>query len=202
MPITNSIKSDIARLIEINGAMGVNQLAKELNIPLSTLQKYLDKDQNYFKKNYTRKWELPDMSANTDMAAVADKYSNVIESQLMTMNALIETLMAQFRATVSLIDANKGSSPPVAGKVPDIDARVLKTDKTIKDMYALFKKYIPVCPKEYQDLLKNLDLTRLTLELGNNYMFNEFNTAITPLFTEQETELSDDMLDLLSEYQL
>ena len=50
-----SLHSDIKGLIEINGPMGVNQLAKALNIPLSSMQHYMDKKQTYFKKNQARK---------------------------------------------------------------------------------------------------------------------------------------------------
>jgi ACT domain-containing protein len=201
MPLTDTTHAEIKALLEKHGAMGVNQLAKELDIPLSTMQKYLDKDQTYFKKNQARKWVLPETSVNTDLNVVSSNYANVIDSQLMSMNALIETLMSQFRATITLIETNKPRNAPVAGIAPNIDPQVLKLDKTIKDNYALFKKYVKVVPEEYQDLIKNLDLARLTAERGTLHVKGEFGKEIAALMLEKITELSHDTLVVLEEYQ-
>jgi hypothetical protein len=192
---------DIRNLLEQNGAMGVNQLSKELNVPLSTLQKYLDKDQNYFKKNHARKWVLPEMSADEDMSVVTTNYSNVIDSQIMSMQALIETLMSQFRATLSLIDANKGASRSVAGILPNIDPILIKLDKKIKDIYVIFRKYVKVCPEEYQNLIKNVDLYQLTSDKGTEFLNGSFIGEITELFLEKSVDLSNDTVKILQEYQ-
>ena len=181
--------------------MGVNQLSKELNIPLSTMQKYLDKDQTYFKKNNARKWVLPEMSANEDMSVVSSNYSNVIDSQLLSMQALIETLMSQFRATLSLIDANKGVSTSVAGIAPNIHPDILKLDKNAKDMQTVFSKYVVKCPEEYRELIKNLDLYRLMIEKGSIYMNGSFNVEITSLFLEKTVDLSNEVIEVLKNYQ-
>jgi hypothetical protein len=195
------LHADVLRLIEENGAMGVNQLSKALDVPLSTMQKYLDKDQDYFKKNNARKWVLPEMSAVSDMSVVSSNYSNVIDSQLTSMQALIDTLMSQFRATVSLIDANKGTLPPVAGIAPDIHKSMIESDKRIKSAYEVFKKFLGVVPEEYKNLIKNVDLHRLTIELGTIKLNEQFNPEITALFLEKSVDLSDDVLRILKEYQ-
>jgi len=195
------LHADVRRLIEQNGAMGVNQLSKALDIPLSTMQKYMDKDQSYFKKNNVRKWVMPEESANADMSVVSSNYSNVIDSQLMSMQALINTLMSQFRATVSLIDANKGTSQAVAGIMPDVHKSMIESDKRIKNTYDVFKKYINVCPEEYRDLIKNLDLYRLTIEMGTIKLNEVFNPEITALFLEKSVDLSHDVIMMLKEYQ-
>ncbi|MFY3741621.1 MAG: virulence-associated protein VapD [Candidatus Nitrosomirales archaeon] len=193
--------ADIRRLLEQHGAMGVNQISKELNVPLSTMQKYLDKDQNYFKKNHARKWVLPEISASEEMSVVSSNYSDVINSQIMGMQALIETLMSQFRATLSLIEANKGTSASVAGIMPDIHPEILKLNKAAKDMHTVFSKYISKCPDEYQELLKNVDLYRLIKERGTIYMNSEFSTEITSLFLERTVDLSNEVVAVLKEYQ-
>lgn len=193
--------ADIRRLLEQNGAMGVNQLSKALNVPLSTMQKYLDKDQDYFKKNHSRKWVLPEKSASEDMSLVSANYANVISSQLVSMQALIDTLMSQFRATLSLMDANKGTSPAVAGISPDINPQILQLDKKAKDMQTVFKRYVVKSPEEYQELLKGLDLYRLMIEKGTIWMNSEFSTEITSLFLEQTVDLSDDIVEILKNYQ-
>lgn len=192
---------DIKRLLEQNGAMGVNQLSKELNVPLSTLQKYLDKDQNYFKKNHARKWVLPEVAVNNEMSVVSENYANIVDSQLMSMNALIDTLMSQFRATVTIIEANKPNSTSVAGIAPDIHPQLLKMDKSIKEMYVVFKKYLSKVPEEYRDLIKNVDLHRLSIEMGSKFINSNFNGEISALFLERSVDLSDEVLGALKEYQ-
>lgn len=193
--------AQVKRLLEQNGAMGVNQLSKVLDIPLSTMQKYLDKDQNYFKKNSSRKWVLPDMAANDDMSVASSNMPSIIESQLMGMNALIETLMSQFRATVTLIEANKPRSLPVAGTSSNLSPELLKLDIKVKELYVVFKKYVNVCPEEYQDLIKNVDLYRLIIEKGLDYLNEGFNTELTSLFLEKDDTLSDEVLKVLESHQ-
>lgn len=193
--------AQVKRLLEQNGAMGVNQLSKVLDIPLSTMQKYLDKDQNYFKKNSARKWVLPDMAANDDMSVASSNMPSIIDSQLMGMNALIETLMSQFRATVTLIEANKPRSTPVAGTSSNLSPELLKLDIKVKELYVVFKKYVNVCPEEYQDLIKNVDLYRLIIEKGLDYLNEGFNTELTSLFLEKDDTLSDEVLKVLESHQ-
>lgn len=192
---------EVRRLIEQNGAMGVNQLSKALDVPLSTMQKYMDKDQNYFKKNHARKWELPEMSANSDIATVAGNYTNVIESQLMSMQALIDTLMASFRATVSLIDANKGLSPVSTGKPTYTDPDVAKMYEDIKLLTGSLKKKMSDIPEEYQDLLSSTNWVSLTLQMGRTYVTNNLNPEIVELILGNTDKLSDEVLKMLEEYQ-
>jgi hypothetical protein len=199
--MNEQLNSDIRRLIEANGAMGVNQLAKALNMPLSTMQKYLDKQQTYFKKNHARKWVLPEMSVSADMSHVSESYGSIIDSQLSSMNVLIETLMSQFRATVTLLESNKGNAPSVAAPVLDVHPQMAKADKNIKDTYIVFKKYVGKCPEEYRDLLKNVDLYRLSLEMGSIYLNGVFNDEITDLFLERGYVLSEEVISVLKTYQ-
>lgn len=181
--------------------MGVNQLVKEMDVPLSTLQKYLDKQQTYFKKNHARKWVLPEMSAINDMADVSNNYSNIIDAQIMSMDALFNTLSSQFKATMTLIETQKPTTPPVAGNSGNVDPYMVEKDKSVKETYALFKKYLPVCPEEYQDIIKNVDLYKLMMELGTIQVNKEIMPELTSLFIEESTELSDNVVDILSEYQ-
>ncbi len=192
---------DIKRLLEANGAMGVNQLSKELNVQLSTMQQYLDKRQTYFKKNHARKWILPENAAIADNADVTNNFADIIDSQLQSMNVLMKTIMSQFQATITLIEANKPRLSSVAALAPDIDPQMLKSDKKVKDTQAVFKKYVGKCPEEYRDLLKNVDLYRLSIEMGSKYLGEGFNTEITSLFLQQSDELSEEVLNILKTYQ-
>lgn len=195
------LQSKIYDLIERNGPMGVNKLAEALMIPTSTMQKYLDKDQSYFKKNHARKWVLPETAAMSEMSAVASNYSNIIDSQLKGIDALLDTLMSQFRATITLIESQKTTIHPVAGFNSDIDPYLIETDKKLKDLYKVFKQYVGKCPEEYQSLIKNVDLAHLVIDNGTNYLNGTFNTELTSLFLEQTDKLSDEVLETLKNYQ-
>lgn len=190
--------ADIRRLIEKNGPMGVNQLSKELGVPLSTMQKYMDKDQTYFKKNSARKWVLPEDSVKEDMSITSNNFSNLIESQLMSMQALIDTLMAQFRATVTLLETNKPQYTPVAEK---LHPRLVKMNENLKHTENVFKQYTPVVPEEYRELIANVDLHELAVKYGSDYLNGNFNTEISALFLEKSTELSEDVIEILKEHQ-
>jgi hypothetical protein len=191
----------IHALLEQHGALGVNYLAKELNVPISTLQKYLDKDQNYFKKNQSRKWVLPGTAVSTDMSVVSNNFSNVIDSQLMSMEALINTLMSQFRATATLIETNKGSHHPVAQQIPNIDQRLIELDKESQKIYDVIKKQKANIPEEYKGLLFNLDYVGLVLKIGHTFAANMLGNEIYGVLAGRDKVLDDETLELIKDHQ-
>lgn len=199
-----SIHDDVYEQLSKNGPMGVNALSKALNIPLSTMQKYLDKDQSYFKKNYQRKWELPEESIRTDMSTVSNNIANVIDSQLMSMQALIDTLMSQFRATVTLIETNKPSNAPVAvnsGNSMKIDPRLLTLVEDAAKLTSAVKKQKSFIPEEYYDLLLSLDLVSLYFLIGEKPAYKIVVSDIYPVLTGNSKILADDALNILAECQ-
>lgn len=194
----DSLHPVIKALLEKHGAMGVNQLAKELDIPLSTMQKYLDKQQNYFKKNHARKWVLPDSLANSEMSVATENYTQIISSQITTIDTLINTLTSQFKATLALMEANKPNSAPVAvNHHPSID-KLLKFSETMSKALKQYKNNIP---EEYQDLVFNLDITDMCVNEGMNYINGNSNELTSLLLGEVDT-LSDETLKILESYQL
>lgn len=195
--------TQIKGLIQKHGALGVNSLSKELEIPLSTIQKYMHK-QDYFRMNSRRKWDLPDNIAATEVKESISNFDSVIDSQLTGLTNLSELLIAQVKSTITLLTTQKpvytaGAALPA--KSPDIHPLFIEKDKAIKETYALFKKYIPVVPEEYRDLLKNVDLVQLILERGAIAFNNVCQTEIGELFLESSTKLSDETVNLLEEYQ-
>jgi hypothetical protein len=196
-----TLQSDIKVLIEKNGPMGVNQLAKELDIPLSTMQKYLDKQQSYFKKNFARKWVLPEQAANEHQSVVSENYTNIINSQLLSMQALIDTLMSQFRATITLIETNKPNERAVAGKTHNMHPSMQKMSDYIDNMSKAIKAYISNVPEEYRDLIKNLDIAEMIVNEGVNYVMGEKSGDLTGLLLGEHTELTDETLKVLERYQ-
>jgi hypothetical protein len=191
----------IHALLEQHGALGVNYLAKELNVPISTLQKYLDKDQNYFKKNQSRKWVLPGTAVSTDMSVVSNNFSNVIDSQLMSMEALITTLMSQFRATVTLIESNKGSHAPVANKSVNIRQRLIDLDEEANKVEAVIKKQKSNIPEEYINLLLNFDYVSFVLTVGHKYAVETLSTDIYGILSGKDTELNEETVDHIKDHQ-
>lgn len=197
----DQLHADVKVLLEKNGAMGVNQLSKELDIPLSTMQKYMDKDQTYFKKNSARKWVLPEVSAVSDMSSVSSNYSNIIDSQLMSMNALIDTLMAQFRATVTLIEANRPLMRPVTGKATNKYPIMDKVDNFVKSMEKAIKEYKNKIPEEYQELMLNLDIASMVINMGLDYISSKDCADITGLLLGDTETLTENSLKIIERHQ-
>lgn len=194
----------ILAYITENGETGVNVLAKHLEVPLSTMQRYLEK-QTYFRKTVNRKWDLPtnvesDIKSNT-MTLMVDSVENALklvnaqmaEVQLSIQNALMP--VSTLRRAVDTLNA------PVAGNSANIYPELAELDKKLKTLNEVFKKYVSKVPEEYQELIKGADLPRLVVELGTKFFNSDFNAELTSLFLEQSTELSEDVIELLKEYQ-
>lgn len=199
-----SLHQQIKDLISKNGAMGVNALQKELGVPLSSLQKYLDKQQNYFIKNHSRKWDLPENAAESDMSTVTDNYSSIIESQIAGMNVLTETLMAQFRATLTLMQANRPRNPPVADKSSHEMLKHPTVQEMLRDLEQLptiLKRKKSDIPEEYQDLLQNIDWLGLVITKGSSYFREVISPAIANLILHDDEKLPDDIVNVLEGYQ-
>lgn len=191
----------VKELLERNGAMGVNQLAKELGVPLSTMQKYLDKDQNYFKKNHSRRWVLPEVSAASDMSTASSNYANIIDSQIRSMDALIETLMSQFKATITLMEAHKPLNRSVADMSPNIDTRLVKIHNDSVKINDIIRKKKDNIPEEYEEMLFNLDYVALVIGVGESYAIKILSTDVYALLAGNGNELPEDTIETLKEYQ-
>jgi hypothetical protein len=198
------LHDEILAYLTEHGETGVNVLAKEFDVPLSTMQKYLT-DQTYFKKTEKRKWDLPE-NVNADiksdtMSLMVSSVENallVIKSQLSDLQQSIDTSLIPVSTLKRGID---NLIAPVAGKSDNIHPKIVELDKNVKLMQAVFKKYVGVCPQEYQELIKNIDLYGLIMEMGTKFLNSGFNEDITSLFLEQTTELSSESIELLKEYQ-
>jgi hypothetical protein len=192
---------DILSYITENGPSGVNAIATGLNVPLSTMQHYLDKSQNYFKKNSMRKWVLPEMYDSVESATVTNNVTNVVESNLNSVKALLNSVIGQIDSTIMVLPTLKTVSATVADKSFNIDRSLIDLDKSVKETYAAIKKYLGVIPEEYKDLIKNIDLYTLIITLGNKYLQESLFPEIARLMTEQTDTLSSDAIDTLKMYQ-
>jgi hypothetical protein len=192
--------AEIRALIEKEGALGVNALSKAINVPLSTVQKYMHR-QSYFKMNSQRKWDMPDKIATETIQSTVNNFETVIESQVTGITSLSDMLVAQIKSTITLLSAQKGLSPSVAVTSSDIHPEILELDKKAREMQMIFNKYVGKCPEEYRDLIKNLDIFRLIKEKGTIFLNEGFNVEITSLFLEKSVDLSNEVLKVLEEYQ-
>jgi hypothetical protein len=194
-------------LLTEKGELGVNEIARAIDLPLSSVQKYLER-QNHFKKTERRKWDLPDRVNSDIKSDTLSLMVTSVETQLLLLKAQLADITQNVENSLIPIDTLKRGvnsiQTPVAGKtdkVPDIDPELLIMDKKVKDLYAVFKRFVGKCPEEYQDLLKNLNIGKIIVEKGFDYLSGSFNVELSSLFLEKETELSEDVLSVLKAYQ-
>ncbi len=197
----DSYQPHIRKYLEENGPTGVNELSKAVNIPLSTLQYYLDKKQTYFKKNNQRKWVLPETHVSAEISVVSDKLDGIIDSQLSSINVLVNTLMSQFNATVTLLQQQKMQSTPVAEIPRKLDKRLITMQEDAEKVYSIFKAKKSDIPEEYRSLILNLDYIGLVLTYGFNFTLNLLENEIYSLVAGKDNTLTDETINIIKECQ-
>jgi len=205
--MTDKYKDDILKLISEKGPLGVNAIQRELGYPLSTLQKYLHK-QSYFKINDDKKWDLPENHVADIKSNTLSIMTDLIETNIKLIQSQVEEIQQSLHSALSPISTLKrGVSAltlPVADKstnIPNIHPLLFESDKNIQTALMVIKKYVQKVPEKYQDLLKNVDLYKLVIEMGSIYLNSTFNSEIASLLLEKTDELSDDMIQVLKNYQ-
>lgn len=194
----------ILPIITEGGEMGVNEIAKKINLPVSTVQKYLER-QNYFRKTERRKWDLPHKVTSDIKAETLALMVSSVESALQLLRAQFAEMQQSVDNTIVPLNTLKSGIKtiivPVADKPIEIDPQLLEADKLIKNLQTVFKKFVGKCPEEYQELIKNVDLGQILVVKGLDYVNDVFSTEISSLFLEQTDKLSDEILDTLETYQ-
>ncbi len=202
--MSNGWHERLLELITENGAMGVNQLQKEMDIPLSTLQKYLDKQQTFFRKNSNRKWDLPENVAEAEQETVSDNAAIVLESQITGITATFEMLKSQLNATTHLIASMKppkASKTSVANTSKVIDPRLLEIQRKADMNAKAIKMHIDNVPEKYRELVMNMDSVAISLSADKSYIEEIVSREVVPLMTNNADSLSDEAVDVLSNYQ-
>lgn len=205
--VTEKYYDLILPLITEKGELGVNEIARYIDVPPSTVQKYLT-DQKYFKKTEKRKWDLPDR-VNTDIKSdTLSLMVNSVENALLILKAQLTDLVESVDNSLGPVKTLKRGvtsiNTPVAtksGESVDIDPRLLDLDKKIKDSYAVFKKYVKVVPDEYRELILNFDYMGFTLAYGTEVANGDINEDISALLLEKTSTLSEDTIEMLKEFQ-
>lgn len=200
------LHDQIKELIERHGAMGVNAIQKEIGIPLSTLQRYLDTRQNYFKKTNDRKWDLPENVSANYAAAAETNQTQVIESQLTGITATFDMLSAQIKATVMLLETFKvkPQSSSVAGssngKPIEVKGSLADLHKLIQLTPKIIRTKIDYIPEEYRDLLKGMNWSDLAADVGK-IRFTEFTDVIADMIVSDIQEVPTNMIEIMEQYQ-
>lgn len=190
----------ILDLLADNKAMGVNELAKHLSIPLSTMQKYLTTQQSYFKKNRQRKWDLPERVVEESSINASESHSLAIQSQLTGMRATFDVLNSQINNVMTLMETYTIPTPSVASKTT-IDPRLLKFSENVNNMQLAIKKNVDKVPEIYRDLISNIDFLRLVLNKGREYVEDIVTPELSALVLKQSEILQPEIISLLTEYQ-
>jgi hypothetical protein len=196
---------DLLDYISRNGATGVNELAKELNIPLSTMQRYLER-QTYFKKTSNRKWDLPEKVIGDIKTSTLTLMVGGVENALKLLDAQMQEMQQQLRTAMMPIDTLRRGveniKPPVAGTSNgDIDSRLYKLQEDMALVPKLIKTHIDKIPEEYHDILNNVDWILLYIEKGREFFAERVSSPIASLITSDTEQLPDDALVALERYQ-
>lgn len=192
----------IHALLSERGAMGVNEIQKALDdVPLSSLQYFLDKKQSYFKKTPNRKWDLPEKVQLIQNEHTKKNYSVIVATQLKSINTLFETMMSQISSAVSLLEDANTIELPVAAKLPDIDQQFITTSNQCIAIGKVFKERLKQFPDEYQELVSNLDIVKLTLSKGTDYMNDVLSPTLSSVLIGEADELPSDFVEILEKFQ-
>ena len=199
-------KERIAQILTVQGALGVNALAAELGVPSSSLQRYLSA-QSYFKKNESKKWDLPENvesentiqtvrlmieNAKTSIAVISSQIEGLglrVQSQTETLELILKSL-----DSVSI----PKPLPPVASP---LDARF----QVILDGESRFKGAIKahktnVRDPEFYKLLMGFDLVSYTLKYGTDSADLFFEQDLAPVILGENSP-SEETYSTLREHQ-
>jgi hypothetical protein len=206
--VTNKYHDLILTIIGEKGALGVNQLARELNIPVSTMQRYLHK-QTYFRINENKKWDLPEKVAGDIKSTSLLLMAEIVENSVMLLKAQLDELdqsVENIRGPLETLKkgvkvANLSAAGAVADKSDIANEYMLYVDNEIQTLMKATKKYVQVCPEEYQTILLNVDWYHLVLDMGFKYVKEYISPELGDLFLEKTDNLSEDVIESLKEYQ-
>jgi len=201
----------ILSFITRNGESGVNEIAKATGIPLSTTQKYLEK-QSYFKKTVRRKWDLPQNVTEEFESTIESNrlalLSSALETQALLINQQVELLQNAFEQMVTQIQTIKplleNHRPPVANKnnsTIDMDSRLINVIDNWTKLKNLFKKQKDVIPEEYRDLFFNLDYVGFVLKDGVEYVTKFLEDNTYEVLVGKNKVLDEDTISILKENQ-
>lgn len=206
--MTDKYKEEVEGLIKTNGAMGVNALSKAMDIPLSTIQKYMHR-QSYFRMNVQRKWDLPVNVATPETKGPISNFDTVIDSQLTGITSLYEMLLTQIKMTITILGAQKPAFAPVASSSDDksdimsqMDSRMITMSQGAHKLRGMFKAQKSTIPEQYYDLLMNYDHIGLIIKEGGEYATKFLEDDVYPIASGSVDELDEETVQILKDNQI
>lgn len=198
---------EVLEVIKRKGPLGVNALAKELNVPLSTLQKYLTQQQSYFKKNENRMWALPETvkddlksSRLTSSISAFENSLEMLRTQAQEIESTVDSLALYVNIVKRSIDEVK--SPPVAENKSDIPESFVKIFDSLRQMPDIIKSHRQNITEDMLKLLLNVDWYMILREMGGIYVRETLQPDLFDLLSSNKDEMSEEVLELLKEYQI
>lgn len=196
----------IEKALQTNGPMGVNELARVLDVPVSSVQNWLQR-QNYFEKNSDRKWQLPGEKKTT--SNLAGELRAVIDEQVRAIRRLQEMLTTQLENTVDFITDYEIKGPPQGNSeqtdapVAAFDSRLVQLDSDAKKLQDIFNKreLKANTPEEYRELLNHYDHIGLIIKEGKDFTTKFLEDEIFSLLAGRITTLSEETIGILKENQ-
>lgn len=199
---------DIHTFITTHGESGVNAISKGIDVPLSTVQKYLER-QSYFKKTEQRKWDLPekvnsDIQVNTLplMVSSVENALLLVKAQLTDMQHLIDNSVLTTHTLKRGVDRRFTPVAALPDKSVDMDKRLLKLQDGSIKLKEVFKKQKSNIPEEYLDMIMNYDHVGLIIKEGIEYANNILEDEVYSMLMGNARELSEETVQILKDNQI
>jgi|ERR1044072_8215942 hypothetical protein len=187
-----------------HGATGVNALGNALNVPATTLQKYLT-NQNYFKKTDDRKWDLPNKVNSGVSVDTVTLMVESVEKSLMVIKAQMQEVTQNMdNALVPINTLKRGVSnlsTSVSDNAANIDENTAMFIKISTELQGVFDKYKDKFPEDYRDILINFDIGKYLLNEGYLHLVKGIGGEITEVFSGHTDIFSDEALKMFNKYQ-
>lgn len=207
--VSEERKDQITKLLSTNGAMGVNAIAKALNAPTSTIQKYLH-SQSYFKINDSKKWDLPEKVMSDVKSNQLELLASVSKNSIALLRTNLEELLINVDnalAPLTTLERDIKRFQPSVAKTSDVGFNSLpkKWQEIIENLQqfpTVIKSKKNTTNPEYYELLLNTNWWELVIEMGLSYFRDTLSTDIYDLLLGQSEQLSEDSLETIKEYQI
>lgn len=193
----------IFALISEKGALGVNELAKATDFPLSTIQRYLTVQQTYFKKTQGRKWDLPER-VNSDITDDSLNLAvNITEDSIKLIRAqLTDALNAVENALIPLSTVKRGIKHKPTPVAPKVNSEKLQDILEAADKIpTIIKSKKENLTPEMYDTLMSTKWLDIYLDLGNKYVVDVITTELYDLLLGVKKEMDDEIFSVIKEYQ-
>jgi hypothetical protein len=205
---TDEKKELILAVLRDKGAMGVSTLAKEVGLPVSTIHRYLH-DQNYFKLNERRRWDLPERvqtetNGNTLTLMVSGLENAILflKAQLEEVRNSVDGLLVPTNTLKKGI-TNFSIEPALPVAIPSkraIPERIETLLETLDNLPKIIRSRKDFVKPETYEMLRKVEWLDLMLDYGKKALDDIINPELQDVLLGNQEEFSEDVLGILKEY--